>query len=229
MTTPPVYPSDEGADPGTGDTAAASAPVDGPDEGTEPADEVAAVSAVAPQRGVGARPASDSTQQVVSLTPFVWRMLAVLVGSVAVGVATGLIWHALVDLPVYQVGADGGAATSERGLAAVFGADATYSAIGAVVGIVIGSVGWRLFGHRGWIVTIIVGGSAVVAALVCWGVGVAQGPSDFAGRIATAVSGDQVPIDFALHTKAAIYLWPLFAVGTVMFASAFGRDRTSGW
>lgn len=171
----------------------------------------------------------DQSGEHISLTPFVWRLIGALVAAVIIGVAAGLVWHALVDLPVYSVGPDGGAATTERGLANVFGVDATYSAIGAVVGLLIGLASWRLFGHRGWIVTLIAIGAAVVAALVCWGVGVAQGPSDFAARIAAASNGEQVPIDFALHTRAAIYIWPLFAVGTVMFASAFGRERTSGW
>lgn len=157
--------------------------------------------------------------------PIVRGMLAYLVGAVVLGGLAGLVWHASVDLPTYSIAADGGASTTERGITEFFAADAWFSVIGGVVGLVLGWLAWRGFRRIGWPVTVLALGAAALSALTCRWVGQALGPSNFNDRITAAVAGDVVPIDFRLRSWTGILVWLLLAVLPVMFGSSLGRDR----
>ncbi|MEL4357954.1 MULTISPECIES: hypothetical protein [unclassified Luteococcus] len=155
----------------------------------------------------------------------VFVLLAMLVGSL-----TGLLWKLATHLPSYQVDAEGNATISERGLTQVFNADAWFCLFGAVIGTVIGVLVWRWFRRLGWTVVPLAIASASLSGLLCWWVGMLLGPHDFRSRIARANAGDQVPIDFQLHTWSAILVWPFFATIPVLLYSSLGRDdqlRTS--
>ncbi|GEM_PF-1600204 len=158
--------------------------------------------------------------------PIVRGIIAFLVGSLAAGLVSGLVWHAVVDLPTYTVADDGGASTTERGLTKFFATDAWFSLVGGVVGLLVGWLAWRGFRRLGWPVTLLAMGAALVASLACWRVGVAMGPGNFDTRIFEAQAGDVVPIQFKLHTWTSFLVWQLAAVLPVMFGSSLGRDNS---
>lgn len=153
-------------------------------------------------------------------------MISALVAlGLGLGAAGGVAWWGLTDLPTYLVGPDGGANTSERGLAQVLGSDAWFTVIGAVVGLVLGTIAWRRLGRTGWPVVLLGTGTAALAALLCWAVGRELGPGEFTARLAAAQPGDRVPIELALRAKASLLVWPFFAVIPILLGSSLGRDE----
>lgn len=142
-----------------------------------------------------------------------------------VGLLAGLLWHAVVDLPVYRVGSDGAAETSERGLAGFFAVDAWFCLLGALCGTALGALAWRWFRRLGWPVVVLALLAALLAGLVCWWMGTGMGPDNFAVRISNAASGDEVPVDFVLHSPAALLIWPFFTSIPVLLASSLGHDE----
>jgi hypothetical protein len=145
--------------------------------------------------------------------------------GLGVGALSGLLWSRLVDLPTYKVGANGGATTSERGLAAFVGGDAWFCLIGALAGLGLGLVAWRRFHRIGWPVVVISAATATAAALVCWLVGTRIGPENFNERLAAAQPNDLVPISLALRAKASLLVWPFLAVVPVLLGSSLGPDE----
>ena len=156
-------------------------------------------------------------------------LLVMAIGIVLVGLAAPL-WHSMVTLPTYTVGSDGAASTTEKGLTQVFSTDAMYCLIGLVVGLIIGCLSWVLMRRRGAWGVLAAGISACLSALACWWVGVLIGPDSFAERIASAKSGEVVPVDFALHTWVAVLVWLLVAMVPMLIASLVtgrrGASRT---
>ena len=70
-------------------------------------------------------------------------------------------------------------------------------------------------------------GAVVVAAgagLLCWAVGYRIEPGSFSVRLAAAQPGELVPIDLTVRARAALLVWPLFAVLPVLLGSSLGRD-----
>jgi hypothetical protein len=141
------------------------------------------------------------------------------------GAVAGVCWWAVVDLPAYQITADGGASISERGLAEFIAGDAWFCAIGLVVGIGLGVVAWRTLRDLGWPLVLLVGVVAVLSGLVCWFVGHRLGPEDFVARLAAAHPGDLVAIELTLKARASLLTWPFFAVVPVLLGSSLGRDE----
>ncbi len=144
--------------------------------------------------------------------------------AAGLGAAAGVLWWWVVDLPSYSVGPNGGATTSERGLTEFFAGDAWFCLIGAVVGIVLGILGWRLFASVGWPVAVGVALLAVVAALLCWAVGYTLGPGPFVPRLAAARPGDLVPIELTIRAGASLVVWPFAAIVCILLGSSLGRD-----
>lgn len=158
-----------------------------------------------------------------------WRRVlgpiaALLALGLGVGALCGVLWSRLVDLPTYRVGANGGATTSERGLAAFVGGDAWFCVLGAVVGLPLGLIAWRRFRGIGWPVVLVSAVTATAAALVCWLVGTRIGPENFTERLAAAQPNDLVPISLALRAKTALLVWPFVAVVPVLLASSLGPE-----
>jgi hypothetical protein len=145
--------------------------------------------------------------------------------GLGLGALAGVVWPEVVDLPTYLISADGRASTSERGLTAIFGADAWFCLLGAVVGLLLGALAWWRLRGLGWPVVVVTTVTAVAAALVCWWVGTALGPADFATRLATASPGDVVPIGLELRARASLLVWPFLAMVPVLLASSLGRDE----
>ncbi|MCW2810615.1 MAG: hypothetical protein JWP61_1073 [Friedmanniella sp.] len=149
--------------------------------------------------------------------------LFVLLG-LGLGGVGGVVWQRVVHLPTYLVNPDGGASTTERGLTGFFGGDAWFVAVGAVVGVLLGVLGWRVLRGVGWPLVLVVTLLAVAAGLVCWLVGYKLGPGDFAERLAAAQPGDEVPIELTLRAKASLLAWPFMAVVPVLLGSSLSHD-----
>jgi hypothetical protein len=145
--------------------------------------------------------------------------------GLGLGAAAGVLWSSVVELPTYRVGNDGGATTSERGLADFLGSDAWFSVLGAVVGLAIGLLAWWRFHRIGWPVVLVSTLTATAAALVCWLVGTRLGPGDFDTRLAAARPDDLVPISLALRAKTSLLVWPFLAVVPILVGSSLGADE----
>ncbi len=144
--------------------------------------------------------------------------------GLGLGAAGGVLWWLAVDLPVYSVNDDGGAATSERGLTQFISGDAWFCGIGLLVGLGLGLLGWRRFRTLGWPLVLVVTLVALAAGLVCWWVGYRLGPGAFNPRLAAAQPGDSVPIELTLRARASLFTFPFFAVIPVLLGSSLGRD-----
>jgi hypothetical protein len=168
------------------------------------------------------------TESVSTPTRRTWRVAARLgilaAGCVALGAAAGVLWWLLVKPPAYEVNSNGGATTSERGLAEFIAADAWFCAIGLVVGLLIGLAAWRWLRTLGWTIVLVVLLCATASALTCWLVGYRLGPGDFSARLAAAQPGELVPIPLTLHARASLLAWPFFAIIPVLLGSSLGRD-----
>ena len=176
------------------------------------------------------------TEQHETPTPFVdpgSRSVPVVVRAIIsygvicllAGLVTGLIWRLVVTRPGYVVNADGGASTTERGLTEFFAADADFTIIGAIAGILLGLVAWFWFGHRGWITVPLAIAGSVLAALVCWQFGVLLAGNTFESTLARAEVGQTVRIDLKLSATSAVWVWALFAVAPVLLISSLSRDE----
>ena len=144
--------------------------------------------------------------------------------GLGLGALAGVGWWAVAEVPAYLVGPDGSASIGERGLAEFVAGDAWFSAIGLVVGVVLGLVAWRAMSDLGWPLVLLVGAVAVVSGLACWYVGHRLAPGNFVGRLAAAQPGDLVPIELTLRARASLLTWPFFAVIPVLLGSSLGRD-----
>ena len=151
-------------------------------------------------------------------------LLTSLLTCLVIGGIGGVVWKLIVMLPYYSVGAEGKARTTERMLTDFVAPDAWFSVVAAAGGLLIGLLGLR-FVRLGWPAVVTTAVSAVAAALLCWGVGILMGPSDFTGRLAQAMPGDQVPIDFTLQAPVAIAIWPFAAVVPLLLWSSLAPDR----
>ena len=104
--------------------------------------------------------------------------------------------------------------------------DAVFVFIGLIVGVALGIAAWHYFHRLGWPVALLAVAGGLLAGVTCWLVGVAQGPNNFAERVATAVPGEMVPIDFELHTTSALLVWALGAIIPVMLYANLSREET---
>ena len=151
-------------------------------------------------------------------------LLASVLICVVIGGIGGVVWKLIVTLPYYNVGAEGKATTTELMLTDFVAPDAWFAVVAVSGGLLIGLLGLR-FVRLGWPAAVVTVGSALVAALLCWVVGILMGPSDFTGRLARAMPGDQVPIDFTLQAPVAIAIWPFAAVVPLLLWSSLAPDR----
>ncbi|RRD49839.1 hypothetical protein [Arachnia propionica] len=156
-----------------------------------------------------------------------WSALWFTVFVLGISALAAGAWAVFAHRPSYVVTEELGAYLSERGQADVFSSDALYVGLAALCGLLTGVVAWVKFRDTGWLVCVqaILGGFA--AALVIWQLGMLFSPDDFDQRLATAVAGDRVPIDLALHSLAALLVGPFGAITPVMFFAAFWPENPS--
>jgi fumarate reductase subunit C len=152
------------------------------------------------------------------------RVGAFAVLGIGAGVLAGVVWWAMVDLPLYRIQPDSSATTGERDLTEFIAGDAWFCLIGVVVGLGLGVVGWRYLRSLGWPLVVIVVVVALGAALLCWAVGYQLGPGEFERRLATARPGALVPIDLTVRAYASLVVWPFLAVVPVLLGSSLSPD-----
>lgn len=150
-----------------------------------------------------------------------WRVVAYLALSVVLGALGGIMWSWVAPLPTYLVGDDMVATITERGNTAIIGSDVTFAAITAVIGLVLGALGWMFLHRQGWLVVVMPLVASFAASLVAWRVGLLVGESGFVERLAGAQAGDVVQIDLALRSVSALIVGPFFAITPVMLMAAF--------
>ncbi|RCK71117.1 hypothetical protein DT076_01210 [Desertihabitans brevis] len=171
-----------------------------------------------PEAAGGEEPAAAPARSLLN------RVTLFVAACLLVGALSGLVWWAVVDLPGYVIAADGRAATTERGLAQHFGSDAWFVLIGAVAGLLLGLVAWWRLVRIGWPVIPLALVGATVAALLCWMVGHALGPGDFAARLSAAQPGETVPIQLTLGAPVSLVVWPFFATIPILLWSSLAPD-----
>lgn len=165
-------------------------------------------------------PASRRLRQSMRVRVLLYGLIVIAVGTIS-----GWVWHAIITLPTYLTSDDGSVQITERAQGQVFATDAVFVMIGLIAGIGLGLVCWRGFQRLGWPVALIAAAGGLAAGSLCWLIGVLQGPRDFAQRIAAAVPGEKVPIDFQLHTTSALLVWALGAIIPVMLYANLSREE----
>ncbi len=153
------------------------------------------------------------------------RIGAFVAFGLGLGAAAGVLWELVVDLPVYKIASDGAASTTERGLTEFFGGDAWFAAIGLLVGLGLGILGWRRFRDLGWPLVLVVVPHRPRVRACCagwWATGSDPGTSPRGWP--RPRPGDLVPIELTLRARAALLTWPFFAVIPILLGSSLGRD-----
>jgi hypothetical protein len=161
------------------------------------------------------RPASSSVVAWVAL-------LAGL--TVVVGALAAVFWTGVVDLPSYEIKADGHAVIDEAGLGRIVSIDVWYCITAALVGTGLGIVVWKWFRATGWLSAVLAVAAGLLAGLVCWKLGELIGPGSFDDRLASAQTGDLVPVSLQLRSWSALAVWGFAAVTPVLLASSLGPD-----
>lgn len=152
------------------------------------------------------------------------RLLAYALVTLVLGGLAALAWYLVVDLPVYTVESDGKAYITGIGLTRVFESDAWFSAIGVIVGIVLGVLAWRWFRAQVWLAPIVSGLGAALAGVIGWRLGSFMGPGSFDKRLAAAQVGDVIPISLDLRAPVVLALWVLFAELPILIAAMLFSD-----
>ncbi len=153
-----------------------------------------------------------------------WRVAVFSLFCVGVGVVAGILWAIFAFRPGYRVTDDLAASLGERELANIFAADALFTLLAALCGLIIGVSCWMLFRRHGWWVSVLAVLGAGLAGLVAWQVGLLVTPEDFDERLARAVGGDVVPVDLQLDALAALLVAPFAAIIPVMLLAAFAPE-----
>ncbi|WGT45995.1 hypothetical protein [Tessaracoccus lacteus] len=150
-----------------------------------------------------------------------WRLIVYIAGSVVLGAAAGLLWSAVTPRASYTVLEDLSASISERGQAEIVAADVTFTFITAVLGLLVGVIGWLMLHRRGWWVIVATLVAAIASSVMAWRFGVSVGPHDFVERLASAGAGDVVEVDLTLRSMSALLIAPFAAIIPIMLLSAF--------
>lgn len=150
-----------------------------------------------------------------------WKVCVFVAAAILAGGIAGIVWAKSTALPSYTLGDDLSATMSELSLSHIVDADANYTLVTAVLGLLIGVAGWLVLHRAGWVVTVVPMLAAFCASLMAWRLGVTIGTSGFTARIANASPGDLVQVDLQLRATSALLIGPFAAVAPVMLLSAF--------
>ena len=160
-------------------------------------------------------------------TEMKWAVPAYLMASLLLGMLIAPVWALGVDRPGYTVLPDLTARIGERDLAHIFSADAWFALITAILGLIVGFVGWLMFHRTGpWVCLLTILGAGA-SSLGVWQAGLLIGQRNFDERLANASPGDVVAVDLALHAHSALLVAPFAAMTVVMLCAAFYPERTS--
>lgn len=143
----------------------------------------------------------------------------------ATGILAGITWALAAERPGYVVDEQLGASLPERSLATVFAADAWFTLLVGLMGLLLGILAWLWLHRLGWWVCLLAILGSGIMAVMAWQTGMLVSPMDFDQRLAAANPGDVVPIDLELRAHAALLVAPFAAITPVMLLSAFWPDE----
>jgi hypothetical protein len=173
--------------------------------------------------------ASPAGGQSAARAAAAW-VAAALIGSVLLGLLAGLIWGEVAPRAVLQEIGSGTAQLVNAETTAFIGADAWFSGIAAVAGLITGLAGYRFGvapppGGGGAAVAagLIVG--AIAAAFVMLWLGEQIGLSSYNQHLAASPDGTVFHASLVLGAKSALAFWPMFTAIVILVAE-WGTRRT---
>jgi hypothetical protein len=138
--------------------------------------------------------------------------IAIVIGSVLIGLAGGALWAQLAPRPVYVAVGHGQAYVVNPETTAFIAGDAWYCLIGAVGGLVIGLLGYLLAIRRyGPVPMAAVLAGSVVAGLTARWLGQNWGLARFNDQLAIARQGALLHAPLMLGGDTSRLLWPAIA------------------
>jgi hypothetical protein len=152
--------------------------------------------------------------------------IAALVGSVVLGAIAGLIWAAVSPRVLFQVFAAGQAQQVNAEDSGYIAADAWFSLITAIGGLITGLAGIRLVHRAGWPAAAGLVLGAVGAAFMAMWIGGLIGLSAYNHQLATGATGSYLHASLGLGAKSALAFWPLLTSAIIAIAR-WGRQEES--
>jgi hypothetical protein len=135
--------------------------------------------------------------------------LAILAGSLGLGLVAGLAWTALAPHVVYVVAGRGSANVVNPETSAFIAADAWYCLIGVAGGILIGLAGYVLAVRRhGPAPMVAVVAGAIIAGIAARVVGEHQGLGRFNHQLLTSPTGTVLRAPLSLAGDMSAVFWP---------------------
>ena len=158
--------------------------------------------------------------------------VALLAGSVLLGLIGGVIWGELAPRVVLQEIGAGTAEVVNAETRAFFGADVWFAAIGAVAGLLTGVLGYRFavapragFARAAMAAALILG--ALAGGLAMMWLGERFGLSGYNRHLASSPNGTMFYASLALGAKSALACWPLFTSFVLLVAEWGNRSSAS--
>jgi hypothetical protein len=159
-------------------------------------------------------------------------VVAVLVGSAALGLLGGLIWGEFAPRAMLEEISAGTAQVINAETRAFFGADVWFCAIAVVAGLLAGLLGYRFaVAPRDGTARAAVAAALIIGALagefvMLW-LGERIGLSAYNHELASSASGTLFSASLALGSKSALTFWPLFTA-IVLLIAEWGTRPASG-
>jgi hypothetical protein len=158
-------------------------------------------------------------------------VVALLAGSVVLGLLGGLIWGEFAPRAVLQEVSAGTAEVVNAETRAFFGADVWFCCIAAVAGLLTGVLGYRFAVAprsgltRAANATALIAG-AVAGGLVMMWLGERFGLSGYNHQLGTSATGTVFSGSLALGAKSALAIWPLLTSVVLVIAEWGTRPAT---
>jgi hypothetical protein len=152
----------------------------------------------------------------------VWSV-ALLAGSAALGLLGGLIWGEVAPRVLLQEVSAGTAQIVNTETRAFFGADAWFSGIAAVAGLLTGVLGYRLAvaprdgTARASVALALILGAVAGGFTMMWAGG-RIGLSSFDSHLASSPAGTLFSASLSLGAKSALAVWPLLTALVLLIA-----------
>jgi hypothetical protein len=151
-------------------------------------------------------------------------IIAVLAGSVVVGLLGGLIWGELAPRAMLEEVGAGTAQVINAETRAFFGADVWFSGIAVVAGLLTGVLGYRFAvvprdgaAARAAVTAALIAGAVAGGLIMLW-LGERIGLSGYNHHLASSANGTLFAASLALGSKSALAIWPLFTAIVVLVA-----------
>jgi hypothetical protein len=166
------------------------------------------------QAASGARPTARSS--------VIWSV-ALLAGSAALGLLGGLIWGEVAPRVLLAEVSAGSAEIVNTETRAFFGADAWFSAIAVIAGLLSGLLGYRLAvaprdgAARASVALALILGAVAGGFTMMWAGG-QVGLSAFNQELGSSPAGTLFSASLALGAKSALALWPLLTALVLLIA-----------